>query len=79
MNSVLFTVTWKNEDIVFLVYPLWGRLWWSSVMCVRVYTCALVCGGQRSALGIVFSPLKFLRRGLSLNLELTDSARLAGQ
>lgn len=36
----------------------------------RIY----VCGGRRSALGVLFhcSPLYFLRQVLSLNLELTD-------
>lgn len=37
------------------------------------------CGGQRSALGIFVDHSQILRQGLSVNLELTDSASLANK
>ena len=57
-------------------------------MCVCVYVCVCVCGicvcvctygAQRSTSGnfLNYSPLYFFRQNLSLNLELTNSARLS--
>lgn len=47
-------------------------------MYVHIYACE--CIGQRLTLGVFLNhlPSYFLRQGLSLTLELTDLARLAG-
>jgi hypothetical protein len=48
-------------------------------MYVHIYACEII--GQRLTLGAFLNHLApyFLRQGLSLNLELSDLARLAGQ
>lgn len=47
---------------------------------VCVHVCVLACEGQTLTLGVFLSdsPPYFLRQGISLNTEFTDSARMAG-
>lgn len=49
------------------------------ILCGCIRMCMHVFGGQMSTSGVIFSyiSLYFFRQGFSLNLELTDHARLA--
>jgi hypothetical protein len=48
-------------------------------MCMYVFVCVCVGIGQRLMSGVFLNYLYFLRQGLSLNLDLANSIRLAGQ
>ena len=48
-------------------------------VCAGVLACEWTCGGQMLSVFLCHCPSYLLSRGLSLNLELTVSAGLAGQ
>lgn len=78
--EVLTNVTLKNMEAIYIcVYDTFTHV----CMCANVYTfmseCIPVHGSQRSKSSIFLTCFHLIWKGLSLNLEFTDLARLTGQ